>query len=210
MPLSAWSPKSDIIIHNVNVIVPNKAMSAGTIFALSANRIYMDHFSCLGPIDPQIVKDGQLIPALSYLNQYDRLNKKASSGKLTSVEYSLIHQMDPGELYQFEQAVELSIELAQKWLLKYMLDSSNGSPSLTSDRQELASKIANELNDHEKWRTHSRGLNKEVLMSELNLPVENLAEYENLYVSVREYSDLLRDYMHRLGLPTFVHSYGFF
>lgn len=39
---------------DVTVIVPDRAMSAGTIFALSADRIMMDHFSCLGPIDPQI------------------------------------------------------------------------------------------------------------------------------------------------------------
>ena len=39
---------------DVTVIVPDRAMSAGTIFALSADRIMMDYFSCLGPIDPQI------------------------------------------------------------------------------------------------------------------------------------------------------------
>ena len=35
------------------VSAPDRAMSAGTIFALSADRIMMDYFSCLGPIDPQ-------------------------------------------------------------------------------------------------------------------------------------------------------------
>ncbi|MYL10817.1 MAG: serine dehydrogenasease, partial [Cenarchaeum sp. SB0669_bin_11] len=53
--------------HDVTIIVPDRAMSAGTILALSADRIMMDHFSCLGPIDPQIEKDGKLVPALSYL-----------------------------------------------------------------------------------------------------------------------------------------------
>jgi len=196
---------------HVNVIVPNRAMSAGTIFSLSANKIYMDHFSCLGPIDPQIVKDGQLIPALSYLNQFKRLNKKASSSQLTSVEYSLIHQMDPGELYQFEQAAELSVELAKKWLLQYLLPpSTNGcSSNVNVDRKKLASSIAKKLNKHAKWRIHSRGINMETLQNELQLPVEDLAECENLHKSVREYSDLLRDYTQRLGLTTFVHSYGF-
>lgn len=31
---------------SMTVIVPDRAMSAGTIFALSANRIIMDYFSC--------------------------------------------------------------------------------------------------------------------------------------------------------------------
>ena len=54
--------------EDLTIVVPDQAMSAGTIFALSADRIMMDHLSCLGPIDPQIAKDGKLVPALSYLN----------------------------------------------------------------------------------------------------------------------------------------------
>ena len=83
----------------VIVIVPNRAMSAGTILALSADRIMMNHLSCLGPIDPQIEKDGKLVPALSYLNQYERLNKKAQEGVLTTAEYALLNKLDLSELY---------------------------------------------------------------------------------------------------------------
>ena len=90
--------------QDVTVIVPDRAMSAGTIFALSADRIMMDYFSCLGPIDPQIEKDEKLVPALSYLNQFGRLNKKANDGELTAAEYALLSKLDLGELYQFEQA----------------------------------------------------------------------------------------------------------
>ena len=61
--------------EDMTVIVPDRAMSAGAIFALSADRIMMDYFSCLGPIDPQIEKDDKLVPALSYLNQFERLNQ---------------------------------------------------------------------------------------------------------------------------------------
>lgn len=51
------------VYDEVTVIVPDRAMSAGTILALSADRIMMDHLSCLGPIDPQIERDGKLVPA---------------------------------------------------------------------------------------------------------------------------------------------------
>ena len=80
------------VYSEVVVIVPDRAMSAGTILALSADRIMMDHLSCLGPIDPQIEKDGKLVPALSYLNQYERLNKKAQEGELTTAEYALLNK----------------------------------------------------------------------------------------------------------------------
>ena len=76
----------------------------------------MDHLSCLGPIDPQIERDDKLVPALSYLNQFERLNAKAAQGQLTTAEYALLDKLDLGELYQFEQARELSVELLIKWL----------------------------------------------------------------------------------------------
>ncbi len=105
--------------EHVTVIVPDRAMSAGTIFALSADRIMMDYFSCLGPIDPQIERDGKLVPALSYLSQFERLNKKAEAGALTAAEYALLNKLDLGELHQFEQSRELSVELLVKWLSRF-------------------------------------------------------------------------------------------
>jgi len=59
----------------MSVIVPDKAMSAGTISALSANRILIDPFSMLGPIDPHFEEYGDLVPALAYLNRFRWLNE---------------------------------------------------------------------------------------------------------------------------------------
>jgi membrane-bound ClpP family serine protease len=52
-------------------IVPVAAMSAGTIFCMAADKIYMDYSSSLGPIDPQVPdRDGRfLIPALGHLDK---------------------------------------------------------------------------------------------------------------------------------------------
>ena len=66
--------------RDVTVVVPDRAMSAGTILALSADRIMMDYLSCLGPVDPQIQRGEEFVPALSYLNQFERLNHKAQEG----------------------------------------------------------------------------------------------------------------------------------
>ncbi|GAB6072459.1 enoyl-CoA hydratase-related protein [Venenivibrio stagnispumantis] len=38
----------------VRVIVPHYAMSGGTLIALAADEIVMDHFAVLGPVDPQL------------------------------------------------------------------------------------------------------------------------------------------------------------
>ena len=92
--------------QSVEFVVPSHAMSAGTVLAMSGDAIYMDYFSLLGPIDPQVQRpDGQMIPALGYLIQYERLIEKSKKGKLTTAELTyLVQKFDPAELYRFEQA----------------------------------------------------------------------------------------------------------
>ena len=63
----------NIIRHHyseVNFIVPDYAYSAGTIFCMSGDSIFMDYFSVLGPIDPQVQnKEGKWVAALGYLDK---------------------------------------------------------------------------------------------------------------------------------------------
>ena len=56
----------------IDFVIPNYAMSAGTVLALSGDAIHMDYYSILGPIDPQVYnRDGKLVPALGYLAKFD-------------------------------------------------------------------------------------------------------------------------------------------
>lgn len=197
------------------IVVPDRAMSAGTIFALSADRILMDYFSCLGPIDPQIEKDGKLVPALSYLNQFDRLNKKAEEGKLTSAEYALLSKLDLGELYQFEQAKELSRELLVEWLTKYKFKNWNKTRTRKIDvteqmKNDRAEEIATLLNNTERWHSHGRGIDKKTLVDEIKVDIEEYSNIEGLGGIIREYFELLKDYMSRGNLISFVHSREYF
>ena len=75
----------DVIRHHydeVDFLIPDRAMSAGTIFTMAGDRIFMGYFSGLGPIDPQVEKDGRLFPALGYLTQYERLCKKSRESRV--------------------------------------------------------------------------------------------------------------------------------
>lgn len=200
---------------DVTVIVPDRAMSAGTILALSADRIMMDHLSCLGPIDPQIEKDEKLVPALSYLNQFERLNQKAQKGQLTTAEYALLNKLDLGELYQFEQARELSIELLIKWLSSYKFKNwtkteTKGDEVTPQLKEERAKQIAALLNDPERWHSHGRAIDRGTLRDEVNLKIEELENDPDLYKYVRDYFELLRDYMRREGLFSFIHTKEYF
>lgn len=196
---------------HVTVIVPDSAMSAGTIFALSADRIMMDYFSCLGPIDPQIEKDKRLVPALSYLNQFERLNQKAEDDALTTAEYALLSKLDLGELHQFEQARELSVELLVKWLSKYKFKGwtrteTRGLEVTSKMKEKRAREIADLLNDTERWHSHERGIDIKTLREEVGLEIDDIADDLELRNHIRTYCDLLHDYMIREELYSVVHS----
>lgn len=200
---------------DVTVIVPDRAMSAGTIFALSADRIMMDHLSCLGPIDPQIERDDKLVPALSYLNQFERLNAKAAQGQLTTAEYALLDKLDLGELYQFEQARELSVELLIKWLSRYKfkdwtVTETRKAPVTEDLKRERAESIAALLNDPERWHSHGRAIDMRTLQEEVGLRIDDLEKKPDLHSHVRDYFGLLRDYMLREKLFSFVHTREYF
>jgi hypothetical protein len=201
--------------EEVAFIIPNRAMSAGTVFAMSGDRIMMDYFSCLGPIDPQIERDNKLVPALSYLNQFERLNEKAAQGKLTSAEYGLLNKMDLGELYQFEQARELSRELLVKWLSKYKFKNwktteTRGQFVTPELKEARANEIADALSNASRWHSHGRGINMKTITDELNLKIDDYTKIKNLGATVREYFELLGDYMARGNFPGFVHSKEYF
>lgn len=209
----------DIIRYHydeVDFLIPDLAMSAGTVFVMAGDQIFMSYFSCLGPIDPQIEKDGKLIPALAYLNQYERLCKKAETGELNTAEFELLSQLDLGELHQFEQARELSHELIIKWLSTYKfknwnLHSSTGKPVTDEDKKQRAEDIAKVLSDNERWHSHSRMIPRNTLTSEeLRLKIEKIEDRPDLASALDAYVELLKDYVQKEQLQIFVHTREYF
>lgn len=201
----------------VDFIIPDQAMSAGTVFVMAGNRIFMGYFSCLGPIDPQIVKDDKLVPALSYLNQYQRLRKKAAAGKLNTVEFALLDKLDLGELYQFEQARDLSRDLLTEWLSTYKFKnwnthSSTGKTVTEIQKKKRAKEIAAVLSDNKRWRSHGRMISREKLISDpkLRLKIEKLEDTPDLSSALDDYVGLLKDYIQREEYRSFVHTRKYF
>jgi hypothetical protein len=102
-------------------VVPVAAMSAGTIFCMAADKIYMDYSSSLGPIDPQVPdRDGRfLIPALGHLDKVNEAIEKSRNNTITPVEFEWLMRQDLAMLRFYEQARDLSIALLEKWLVQY-------------------------------------------------------------------------------------------
>lgn len=191
-------------------IIPNYAYSAGTVLVLSGDAIHMNYYSVLGPIDPQVPRSGSdghdLVPALGYLVQYERLIKKSKEKKLTTAELALLVQkFDLAELYRFEQERELTISLLKDWLVKYkfkkwMRTRSRKLKVTPAMKAKRASKIARLLNNTERWHSHGTGITMEVLIRDVGLEIEDFGEKKSLNSKVNAYCDLLSDYRMRLGL----------
>lgn len=202
---------ANIIRHHYNVVdfvVTTFAMSAGTVLVMSGDNIYMDYAGTLGPIDPQVSPPGRgdiLVPALGYLEQYQRLIEKSWDSDLTPAELAyLIQNFDPAELYAYEQERQLSITLLEEWLVKYKFKNwkttrTKGVNVTETMKKDRAAKVAHKLNDTEHWHSHSRGISMQVARSYLNLEINDLDDFPAIRDTLASHNKLLRDYSARLG-----------
>ena len=199
----------------VTFIIPDRAMSAGTVLAMSGDEILMDYHSCLGPIDPQLERDDHLVPALSYLAQYDHLIEKSMNGALSTAELVLLNKLDLAVLHQFGLARDLTIELLKLWLTSYKFKDWSKTetrriPVTKKMKEERASEIAHQLSDQKRWLTHGRGIDMKTLRDELRLRIDDFGANPDLKKAVWDYFWFLRDHMRINRIESFVHAHNLF
>lgn len=202
----------------VNFIVPDYAYSAGTIFCMSGDSIHMDYFSVLGPIDPQIQnREGKLVAALGYLDKINELLEKAQNNTLTQAEFMILKDFDLAELRGYEQAKDLTIDLLEKWLVKYKFKNWNthrtnpeklGQPVTVAEKIARAKEIAGHLSDNNKWKSHGRPINIE-LLRELRLEIDDYSNNKERRTLIRDYYELVSDYVLSRGFRNFLHTRKF-
>lgn len=200
---------------HISFVVPDFAFSAGTVLAMSGDEIFMDYYSRLGPIDPQVQNSkGRSVPALGYLVKWQELVEKARAGTLTLAEAQLmIDGFDQAELYQYEQARELSVTLLKEWLVKFKFKNwdvteTSKTPVTPEMRQQRAEDIARELNNTDRWHSHGYGISLEVLRRDLNLQIDDLDDDPERCEKVKQYHRLLTDFMAKLGTLGVLHTTG--
>jgi len=212
----------DIIRYHykeVYFIVPDYAMSAGTIFCMSGDKIFMDYTSSLGPIDPQVYNGKDFVPALGYLDQVERMLEKAKTNDLTDAEFVILQNQDLATLSRYEQAKNLTITLLKKWLVEYKFKDWNlhettpakiGQKVTPEEKQEQAEKIARLLGDNQLWHSHGRKININALKDELKLKIEDYSVEKDLRKMIRFYNDVLVEYTLRQRYKAFLHSRVYF
>jgi membrane-bound ClpP family serine protease len=208
----------DIIRHHyreVFFVVPDFAMSAGTIFCMSGDKIYMDYSSSLGPIDPQVWNGKRWVPALGYLDKVQELLTKAQAGTITDAEFLILQAQDLAELSRFEQARELTITLLNRWLVEYKFKDWNvhettpalkGKPVTLAEKEVRAREIADALGNNKKWHSHARMLGIDMLRRDIRLRIEDYSGDKILQPLIRSYNDLLTEFVTRNEYDFFLHS----
>lgn len=212
----------EIIRHHyteVYFVVPDEAMSAGTIFCMAGDKIFMDYSSSLGPIDPQVFNGKDWVPALGYLDQVEKMIEKSSRGELTDAELIILQNQDLALLSQFEQAKNLTITLLKKWLVEYKFKDWTahqsspdkiGQPVTLQEKEQRASEIATMLANNKLWHSHGRRIGAATLTKLIRLKIEDYSTNDSLREKIRAYNDFLTDYIARHDAKFYLHSRCYF
>lgn len=199
--------------EEVYFIVPDAAYSAGTIFCMSGDKIYMDYSSSLGPIDPQVFNGKNWVPALGYLDKVEEMIGRSADGTLTQAELIMLREQDIAMLRRFEQARDLTIELLKEWLVKYKFKNwnnhSNGVPVTDQQKIDRATEIARDLSNNKLWHSHGRSIDVASLNHILKLKIEDYSNDNVLKQLIRDYNDLICQYIIRNDSEAFLHSRKF-
>lgn len=199
--------------QEVYFIVPDAAYSAGTIFCMSGDKIYMDYSSALGPIDPQVFNGKNWVPALGYLDKVEEMINKSAAGQLTGAELIMLREQDLAMLRRHEQARDLTIALLKEWLVKYKFKNWNthkdGRTVTISEKEGRAKDIAKDLGDNKLWHSHGRSIGVAALTDILKLKIEDYSTDTVLKPLIREYNDLICQYILKNGAEAFLHSRKF-
>jgi ATP-dependent protease ClpP protease subunit len=134
--------------NDIRAIVPQLAMSAGTMIACACKEIIMGKHSSLGPIDPQF--NG--IPATGVIEEfqraYEEIKADPAKGPVWQVIISKYH---PTFLGECQKAIEWSKKIVEDWLRECMFEGDG----------ENVDTIVNALADHSEMKSHSRHISME-------------------------------------------------
>lgn len=168
--------------NDIRAIIPQIAMSAGTMIACSCKEIIMGKQSNIGPIDPQF----RGIPAYGVQEEFQRAIKEIKKDpESIPIWREIVSKYHPTFLGECDKAIELSKQIVIDWLISNMF---NQEP----DKKNISNKIVEYLHNHEDTKTHSRHIHIDEAKS-IGLKIidmENEKELQDLILTIHH------SYMH--------------
>jgi len=158
---------------NIRAIIPQLALSAGTMIACACESIIMGKQSSLGPIDPLL--DGK--PAHGIIEEFQKAYEeiKDDPNKIPLWQ-PIIANYDPTLIGECLKAVKWANDMVAEWL-------SSGMFKNYRDKNQRIGRIIMELADHSLTLSHARHISAEQCRS-IGLRVEKLEENKDLQDAV--------------------------
>lgn len=154
----------NIFKTDIEVFIPQIAMSAGTMLACIAKTIYMGKQSSIGPIDPQLFhpRIGTVVSAGFLIDEFKKATKEIEENPTQLLVWSkILEQYPPAFLLECENALARAEEFVASWLAAGMVaeqeEKKEGASSEEEAlRKEKAAGIAADLANYRKEKSHSR------------------------------------------------------
>lgn len=158
---------------NIRAIVPQLAMSAGTMIACACREIVMGRHSSLGPIDPQISG----VPAHGVIEEFTRAAREiAEDRNRIPLWQPIIAKYSPTFVGECEKAIVWSNDMVAQWLKTGMF---NGDADATARIERVIAELA----DHALTKSHARHISME-RAQELGLKIVPLEDDDPLQDAV--------------------------
>lgn len=166
---------------NVRAIVPQLALSGGTLMAMSCSKVVMARHSSLGPIDPQF----GAMPCHGIISEFRRASldiagdpaqKIPGNPLMAHVWAPILAKYHPTVLQQAQHAIAWAEQMAEEWLRRNMLD---GDP----EQDEKIQNIKRAFGHPDDTRAHNRHISAQ-RAAEAGLEVELLEDDQALQDAV--------------------------
>lgn len=158
---------------DIRAIVPQIAMSAGTMVACACKQIVMGKHSSLGPIDPQLGG----IAAHGIIEEFDRARVEIqNSPAAVPLWQPIIAKYPPTLIGECQKAIDWSEEMVKRWLVTGMF-------AAEDDPEGMANRVIAELADHALTKSHGRHISME-RARELGLAIVALEDDDELQEAV--------------------------
>jgi ATP-dependent protease ClpP protease subunit len=193
------------LYKDINIVIPDQAMSTGTLMALGGDVIYMFYSSCLGPLDLQIEhpSDGSWISTLDVRDTmrtilshtelaakriYDQTYTKFGLGKAAAAKIAnetavkliqpIVNKIDPYHLHKSFRSAEVGAKYGAELLKRRMMSKS----------PDLADYVSRYLANY--YETHNYSITLDEVTNLLHLNAHDLANLSEWEIIEKHYNEL--------------------
>lgn len=138
---------------DIRVIIPQMAMSAGTMISCCAKEVIMGKHSNLGPIDPQY----GMYRAHGIIEEFENIKQEHVKNPLgTQVWGPILSKYTPTLVGECQKVIDWSNGLVKQWLKENMFEG-------VTNAEDKANNVVESIGSHALTKSHSRHLHIDYL-----------------------------------------------